>query len=137
MTRFNNKVVTVTGAGSGIGAASARRFAAGSATVLPRSSSSPAAHRQLGVSVGPGWLPALSIYHAAKGAGCGFTRAGAELGRDGIRISAVCPGLTRTATTQYMYQKPKWMAKFAERIPPGRGAEPKEMADVIAFLVRQ
>jgi meso-butanediol dehydrogenase/(S,S)-butanediol dehydrogenase/diacetyl reductase len=36
--------------------------------------------------------------------------------------------------TEDMYQKPELMAKFAERIPLGRGAEPEEVADVIAFL---
>ncbi len=34
MTRFNDKVVIVTGAGSGIGAATARRFAAEGAAVV-------------------------------------------------------------------------------------------------------
>jgi meso-butanediol dehydrogenase/(S,S)-butanediol dehydrogenase/diacetyl reductase len=78
---------------------------------------------------------ALSIYNAAKGAVCNFTRALAmDHGRDGIRVNAVCPSLTRTDMTEDMYQKPELMAKFAERIPLGRGAEPEEVADVIAFL---
>ena len=77
----------------------------------------------------------MSIYNAAKGAVCNFTRALAmDHGRDGIRINAVCPSLTRTNLTEDMYQKPELMAKFAERIPLGRGAEPEEVADVIAFL---
>ena len=77
----------------------------------------------------------LSIYNAAKGAVCNFTRALAmDHGRDGIRINAVCPSLTRTDMTEDMYQKPELIARFAERIPLGRGAEPEEVADVIAFL---
>jgi meso-butanediol dehydrogenase/(S,S)-butanediol dehydrogenase/diacetyl reductase len=78
---------------------------------------------------------ALSFYNAAKGAVTNFTRALAlDHGRDGIRINAVCPSLTRSELTADMYADPELMAKFAERIPMGRGAEPEEVADVIAFL---
>jgi meso-butanediol dehydrogenase/(S,S)-butanediol dehydrogenase/diacetyl reductase len=77
----------------------------------------------------------LSFYNAAKGAVTNFTRALAmDHARDGIRINAVCPSLTRTGLTQEMYGDGELMAKFAERIPMGRGAEPEEIASVIAFL---
>jgi meso-butanediol dehydrogenase/(S,S)-butanediol dehydrogenase/diacetyl reductase len=77
----------------------------------------------------------LSFYNAAKGAVTNFTRALAmDHARDGIRINAVCPSLTRTDLTEEMYGNRELMAKFAERIPMGRGAEPEEIAAVIAFL---
>lgn len=77
----------------------------------------------------------LSFYNAAKGAVTNFTRALAiDHGADGIRINAVCPSLTRTNMTEDMYQDAELMAKFKERIPMARGAEPEEVADVIAFL---
>jgi len=77
----------------------------------------------------------LSFYNAAKGAVTNFTRALAmDHGPDGIRINAVCPSLTRSNLTEDMYADPKIMAKFKERIPLGRGAEPEEVAGVIAFL---
>ncbi|SNT25494.1 meso-butanediol dehydrogenase / (S,S)-butanediol dehydrogenase / diacetyl reductase [Noviherbaspirillum humi] len=77
----------------------------------------------------------LSFYNAAKGAVTNFTRALAmDHGIDGIRVNAVCPSLTRTPLTEDMYREPELMAKFNERIPMGRGAEPEEVADVIAFL---
>ncbi|MBK4738864.1 SDR family NAD(P)-dependent oxidoreductase [Noviherbaspirillum pedocola] len=78
---------------------------------------------------------ALSFYNAAKGAVTNFTRALAmDHARDGVRVNAVCPSLTRTDLTTDMYEDAELMKKFAERIPLGRGAEPEDIADVIAFL---
>ncbi|TFV98635.1 SDR family oxidoreductase, partial [Oxalobacteraceae bacterium OM1] len=77
----------------------------------------------------------LSFYNAAKGAVTNFTRALAmDHGADGVRVNAVCPSLTRTGLTEDMYEDEALMAKFRERIPLGRGAEPEEVAGVIAFL---
>jgi len=77
----------------------------------------------------------MSFYNAAKGAVTNFTRALAlDHGRDGVRVNAVCPSLTRTEMTQDIYANPALLAKFSERIPLGRGAEPEEVAAVIAFL---
>jgi len=77
----------------------------------------------------------MAIYNAAKGAVTNFTRALAlELGPKGVRVNAVAPSLTRSEMTADMLGNEKLMAKFAERIPLGRAAEPEEVADVIAFL---
>ncbi|OZI60624.1 SDR family NAD(P)-dependent oxidoreductase [Bordetella genomosp. 11] len=83
--------------------------------------------------IGGDWR--MSFYNAAKGAVTNFTRALAmDHGRDGVRVNAVCPSLTRTDLTKDMYANHALMEKFAERIPLGRGAEPEEVASVIAFL---
>jgi meso-butanediol dehydrogenase/(S,S)-butanediol dehydrogenase/diacetyl reductase len=77
----------------------------------------------------------MSFYNAAKGAVSNFTRSLAlELGAKGVRVNAVNPGLTFTGLTQDIKRDQDLMRRFAERIPLGRGAEPEEVADVIAFL---
>ncbi|WP_208513438.1 SDR family oxidoreductase [Variovorax paradoxus] len=78
---------------------------------------------------------ALGFYNASKGAIVNFTKALAlDHGKDGVRVNAVCPSLTFTPMTEDMKGDRKLMAKFRERIPLGRGAEPSEIAAVVAFL---
>ncbi|MBD1589321.1 SDR family NAD(P)-dependent oxidoreductase [Pseudomonas typographi] len=80
----------------------------------------------------------MSFYNAAKGAVSNFTRALAlEFGGQGVRVNAVCPALTMSEMTADMAADKALMDKFADRIPMGRGAEPEEVADVIAFLASQ
>ena len=77
----------------------------------------------------------MSAYNAAKGAVTNLTRSLAmELGSKGVRVNAVNPSLTFTEMTDGMRDDEALIAKFAERIPLGRGAEADEVADVIAFL---
>ncbi|MBC9209566.1 SDR family oxidoreductase [Roseomonas aerophila] len=77
----------------------------------------------------------MSVYNTAKGAVTNMTRALAlELGGQGVRVNAVNPALTMTDMTADMKDDKDLMARFADRIPMGRGAEPEEVADVIAFL---
>lgn len=83
--------------------------------------------------IGGDW--GMSIYNASKGAITNLTRALAlDHGGDGIRVNAVCPSLTRSELTTGMFDNDEVMAKFADRFPTGRPAEPEEVADVIAFL---
>ncbi len=77
----------------------------------------------------------MGAYTAAKGAVTNLTRSLAlELGGKGVRVNAVNPSLTASELTEDMLTDEKLMAKFAERIPIGRAAQPEEVADVIAFL---
>lgn len=76
-----------------------------------------------------------SFYCAAKGAVTNFTRALAmDEAKNGVRVNAVNPSLTYTALTSGMKDQPDLIAKFEERIPMGRGAEPADIAGAILFL---
>jgi meso-butanediol dehydrogenase/(S,S)-butanediol dehydrogenase/diacetyl reductase len=54
-----------------------------------------------------------------------------------VWVNAVNPGMTFTDLTEDMKGDTALMKRFAERIPLGRGAEPDEVADVIAFLASE
>jgi meso-butanediol dehydrogenase / (S,S)-butanediol dehydrogenase / diacetyl reductase len=80
----------------------------------------------------------MSPYNAAKGGVVNLTRALAlDLGKDGVRVNAVCPGLTHTGMTEDMMKDETLLAKFRERVPLGRVCEPKEVAAVVAFLASE
>ncbi len=57
-----------------------------------------------------------------------------EFGGRSVRVNAVNPSLTTTDMAGGITGDLRMMAKFADRIPLGRAAEPEEIADVIAFL---
>ena len=77
----------------------------------------------------------MHAYNAAKGAVTNLTRALALDARNsGVRVNAVNPSFTKTELTSDMLDNDELVAKFMERIPLGRPAEPEDIADVIAFL---
>jgi len=72
-------------------------------------------------------------YSAAKAGIIGFTRTLAkELGRYGITVNAVVPGIIDTPMTRNLPEKIKQM--FLERIPLRRVGNPEEVANLIVFL---
>ena len=80
----------------------------------------------------------LAFYNAAKGAVTNLTRSLAmEYGDKGVRVNAVNPSLTATDMASGLIADAAKLAKFAERIPMGRPAQPEEVADVIAFLASE
>ena len=58
-----------------------------------------------------------------------------ELGRDGVRVNSVSPGMVRTGMTEAVYADPAIAAERQGLVPLGRVATPEDMADVIAFLL--
>jgi glucose 1-dehydrogenase len=58
-----------------------------------------------------------------------------ELGRDGVRVNAVSPGMVRTGMTARVYADARVAAERDALVPLGRVATPEDVADVIAFLL--
>jgi len=77
----------------------------------------------------------MSAYNASKGAIVQLTRAMAlDYSRQGVRVNSVCPSLTLSEMTKDMVKDKKLVARFMERMPLGRVAQPADIAAVIAFL---
>jgi glucose 1-dehydrogenase len=58
-----------------------------------------------------------------------------EWAPDGIRVNVVSPGMTHTPMTEKMYADPRIKKAREDIIPLSRIGEPKEIANVIEFLV--
>lgn len=79
--------------------------------------------------------PDLSAYNATKAGLLGLLHTAAgELGPYGIRVNAVCPGLIRTRLTAGHYAQGALIKEYFRQIPLGRGGEPEEVANAVAFL---
>jgi NAD(P)-dependent dehydrogenase (short-subunit alcohol dehydrogenase family) len=84
-------------------------------------------------------VPTMALYAAAKGALLSMTRAAAiEWARQGVRVNAVAPGLTRTPLVRAWVEDQADPVAFEKEvvasIPQGRMAEPIEIASAILFL---
>jgi NAD(P)-dependent dehydrogenase (short-subunit alcohol dehydrogenase family) len=78
--------------------------------------------------------PSHSHYNAAKAGVSMYTRAAAgELGRYGIRINAVAPGLIWKEGLDQSW--PEGVARFEATAPLGRLGQPDDIADACLFLV--
>lgn len=78
--------------------------------------------------------PGASIYAASKGALTTLTRGWAkELGSQGIRVNALCPGLIGTSFHD-IFSKPEGRAAVAGNTPLRREGHPDEVAAAVAFL---
>jgi glucose 1-dehydrogenase len=58
-----------------------------------------------------------------------------ELGRDGIRINSVSPGMVRTGMTEKVYENEGVARERDGLVPLGRVAVPEDIADVVVFLL--
>lgn len=77
-----------------------------------------------------------AAYCASKGAVDGLTRVMAnELGRKGIRVNAINPGITLTDLARAAWDAPEKGGPMLARTPVGRFAETEDVAEVILFLL--
>jgi NAD(P)-dependent dehydrogenase (short-subunit alcohol dehydrogenase family) len=83
-----------------------------------------------------GGLPGLVPYAASKGAVESFTRGLAnEVGREGIRVNAVAPGMIATDMTTPFLSEPATLERIAAATPMGRVGTPEEIAETVAWLI--
>lgn len=114
--------VNTLGAMLGMQAVAEPMLAAGSGSIINVSSIS-------GVRNIPGQLAYATSKWALRGmSGC----AAAELGRLGIRVNTVCPGMIRTPMIEL--NPPELNARGEAMVPLNRAGEPREVAEVVAFL---
>jgi NAD(P)-dependent dehydrogenase (short-subunit alcohol dehydrogenase family) len=81
-------------------------------------------------------FPGISAYTASKGALAQLTRTAAlEAIKDGIRVNAIGVGDTVTNLLNHFRSDGRdFLRKHGQLAPIGRAAEPKEIAEIVAFL---
>ena len=77
-------------------------------------------------------------YSASKGAVKMLTQTmAADLGKDGIRVNAIAPGVIETPMTQATRDNPARLARFVAGIPLGRIGHAAEIAGPAVFLASE
>jgi meso-butanediol dehydrogenase / (S,S)-butanediol dehydrogenase / diacetyl reductase len=82
--------------------------------------------------------PGMWAYNASKGGVLNFARAAAiDLGAQGVRVNAVCPGpIAHTGMTNPLERHaPELYEEMRSHVPLGRWGEPDEVAAAIAWLL--
>ena len=80
--------------------------------------------------------PYIPSYVASKAGLIGLTKSMAsQLGADGIRCNAVCPGFIVTPMIQPALDIPEIKEEFEKAAPLGRMGQPREVAECVAFLI--
>ena len=86
-------------------------------------------------SAGTGAVHGLGVYGAAKAGVNSLTRSIAiEYGRSGIRANAIAPSAGSEGMKTWLATLPGGVEGFAAKQPMGRLGEPREIAEVAAFL---
>ena len=80
--------------------------------------------------------PNSAAYTTSKHGVLGFTRAlAAELGKDGVRVNAIGPGLIETPINAKARAKnPDWCSPSCDHTPLGRPGKPEDIAGPAVFL---
>jgi len=82
-------------------------------------------------------IPGSPIYSASKAGVVGLTKSAAlEYARDGIRVNAICPGITRTPLIEDVIGgRPKKEQYLTSYSAFGRMASPEEIGEAAAWLL--
>ena len=82
-----------------------------------------------------GCAPTFTAYSASKAGTFGLMRILAvDYVKNNIRVNAVLPGTTNSPLVMTLMENPVTRAEFLSKMPMARAAEPREIANVIAFL---
>ena len=82
-----------------------------------------------------GCAPTFTAYSASKAGTLGLMRILAtDYVKQKIRVNAVLPGTTRSPLVTTLMENPARRAEYLAKVPMARAAEPREIANVIAFL---
>jgi len=77
----------------------------------------------------------LGAYGVSKAAVNAMTQVLAmELGRDGIRVNAIAPGIVRTKFSEALWKDPKSEERASAKLPLGRIEEPEDIAGAAVYL---
>ena len=80
-------------------------------------------------------VPGLGAYGVSKAAVNALTvELAAELGKDGVRVNGIAPGIVRTRFSEALWKDPGREARAAGALPLGRIAEPEDIAGAAVFL---
>jgi NAD(P)-dependent dehydrogenase (short-subunit alcohol dehydrogenase family) len=83
-------------------------------------------------------VPGAAAYCASKAAVEGLTRAlAAEWARDGIRVVCVAPGYILSEISRDVLDDPDLSRRIVSRIPLRRVGQPREIGELVAFLVSE
>ncbi len=79
--------------------------------------------------------PGQGVYAATKAGTLQLVKTlAAELGRSGVRVNAIAPGVVETPLTAPIKAHPEWYRAYAEKGALGRWATPDEMVGAAVFL---
>src|SRR5437773_2503119 len=130
--RLLGRVILVTGASSGIGAAAVRRFAAEGA-IVAAGGGSIVVTSSVGGLVGGA---ANTVYATSKHGLTGLVRCAAlDYARAGIRVNAIAPGPTRSEMFDRWMPTDEARAAMAGHFPLNYIADPDDMARAALFLL--
>jgi len=80
-------------------------------------------------------LPGRAGYDSSKGGVVQLTKAMAlDFAPHNVRVSALCPGFTKTPLTQGLWENDDMLEFIKSRTPMGRLADPQEMVGAAIFL---